>query len=257
MTVVLIFLLLLIVTSLWWLKHQRLMSKPWLESGLDNIEYGTDHFGLPKAKIGLLVFLAVVGMLFTLFFSGHFMRQEIEDWRPMPLPPVVWINGILLLAASIYLQAALIVARRQNRELKNASPIYHRLTFFRFEESSDVSIKHLLLYACVLTVAFLVGQLVAWQSVANDGFLLSGNPANSFFYVLTGLHALHILGGLIALFSTSVISWNNPQSEKLLSRIDLCALYWHFLFFIWCTMIFVMLGWTYDPLIELCQRVIS
>ena len=257
MTVVLIFLMVVVVTSLWWLKHQRLTSKPWLESGLDNIEYGTDHVGLSKAKMGLLVFLAVVGMLFALFFSGHFMRQEIEDWRPMPLPPVVWINGILLLAASIYLQAALIVARRQNRDLAYSSSIYLRLTLLKDHESSDVSVKHLLLYACVLTTAFLIGQLVAWKSVANDGFLLSGNPANSFFYVLTGLHALHILGGLIALFQTTANSWNKPQAEKLLSRIDLCALYWHFLFFIWCVMIFVMLGWTYDPLIELCQRVIG
>ncbi|MDG2406664.1 MAG: hypothetical protein P8M25_17535 [Paracoccaceae bacterium] len=257
MTVVLIFLLVVVATSFWWLKHQRLTAKPWLESGLDNIEYGTDRVGLSKDKIGLLVFLAVVGMLFTLFFSGHFMRQEIEDWRPVPLPPVVWINGILLLAASIFLQVALIVARRQKRELENSLSTYRRLTFLRGRESSDVSIKHLLSYACILTTAFLIGQLVAWQSVANSGFLLSGNPANGFFYVLTGLHALHMFGGLIALFQTSAISWKDPQAEKLLSRIDLCALYWHFLFFLWCVMIFVMLGWTYDPLIELCQRVIA
>ena len=257
MTIVLIFLMGVLGTSLWWLKHQSLTSKPWLETGLDNIENGTASVGLSKSKMGLIVFLAVVGMLFTLFFSGHFMRQEIEDWRSMPLPPVVWINGILLLAASIYLQAALIIARKQNRDLSYLSPIYRRLIFLRGDESSDASIKHLLLYTCVLTTAFLIGQFVAWKTVANDGFVLSGNPANSFFYVLTGLHALHILGGLIALFQTTAISWNYPESEKLLSRIDLSALYWHFLFFIWCFMIFVMLGWTYDPLIELCQRVIA
>ena len=229
MTVVLIFLMGVVGTSLWWLKHQRLTSKPWLETGLDNIENGTDNVGLSKPKMGLIVFLAVVGMLFTLFFSGHFMRQEIEDWRPMPLPPVVWINGILLLAASIYLQAALIIARKQKRDLSYLSPIYRRLIFLRGVKSPDASIKHLLLYACVLTTAFLIGQLVAWKSVKNDGFVLSGNPANSFFYVLTGLHALHMLGGLIALFQTTAISWNDPQPEKLLSRIDLSALYWHFL----------------------------
>ena len=257
MTVVLIFLLVVVATSIWWLSHQRLTSKPWLEIGLDNIEYGTDRVGLPKAKIGLIVFLAVVGMLFTLFFSGHFMRQEIEDWRSMPLPPVVWMNGILLLAASIYLQVALIATRRQSRNCKDLVGTHLTLTALGDKKNSDISVKHLLLYACALTTAFLVGQLVAWQSVANDGFLLSGNPANSFFYVLTGLHALHILGGLVALFHTSVVYWNDPKAGKLISRIDLCALYWHFLFFIWCVMIFVMLGWTYDPLIELCQRVIA
>ena len=118
MTVVLIFLTVVVTTSIWWLSHQRLGAKPWLESGLDSLDQGSHQVSLPKAKVGLLVILAVVGMLFTLFFSSHFMRQEIEDWRSMPLPSIVWINGVLLLAASLYLQSALVAARRRASELE-------------------------------------------------------------------------------------------------------------------------------------------
>ncbi|MDG1935192.1 MAG: cytochrome c oxidase subunit 3 [Paracoccaceae bacterium] len=256
MTVVLIFLAIVISTSMWWLSHQRLGAKPWLESGLDNLDQGSHQVSLPKAKVGLLVFLSVIGMLFTLFFSSHFMRQEIEDWRSISLPSMVWINGILLLAASVYLQSALITARRQTLGAQNLAVRSPVQVSILSDGKYRHSIRSLLINACVLTVAFLIGQLITWHEVAGNGFFLSGNPSSSYFYVLTGLHGLHIIGGLVALFHTTSLTWNDTQIHKIGSRIDLCALYWHFLFFIWCAMIFVMLGWTYDPLIELCQRVI-
>jgi cytochrome c oxidase subunit 3 len=256
MTVVLIFLTVVITTSIWWLSHQRLGSKPWLESGLEEMEQSSYKVGMPKAKVGLLVILSVVGMLFTLFFSSHFMRQEINDWRSMPMPTVVWVNGVLLLAASVYLQFALIAARRQDLVLQTAVASDQGHLHIATDPKTNISVKSLLLYACGLTIAFLIGQLIAWYRVADNGFLLSSNPANSYFYVLTGLHAIHILGGLFALFHTTALVLNGNHDPKMTSKIDLCALYWHFLFFIWCLMIFVMLGWTYDPLIELCQRVI-
>ena len=255
MTVVLIFLAVVVSTSLWWLSHQRLGAKPWLESGLDSLDQGSHKVSLPKAKVGLLVILAIVGMLFTLFFSSHFMRQEIEDWRQIPLPSMTWINGILLLAASLYLQLALVTARRQASRVKvlgggNPMPVD-----VRNDEKTNNSVRSLLINACVLTVAFLIGQLITWYEVAGNGFYLSSNPSSSFFYVLTGLHGLHIIGGLAVLFHTTALTRSDTQISTLVTRVDICALYWHFLFFIWCVMIFVMLGWTYDPFIELCQRV--
>jgi cytochrome c oxidase subunit III len=256
MTVVLIFLAVVISTSMWWLSHQSLGTKPWLESGLDSLDQRSHQVSLPKAKVGLLVILSVVGMLFTLFFSGHFMRQEIADWRSISLPNIVWINGILLLAASFYLQSALVAVRRQAvgaQALGGEIPVPVNILN---DEKHDHSVRSLLINASVLTVAFLIGQLIAWYEVAGNGYLLSSNPSSSYFYVLTGLHGLHILGGLAALLYTTSLARSDTQLHKLEAQIDLCALYWHFLFFIWCAMVFVMLGWTYDPLIELCKRVI-
>lgn len=256
MTVVLIFLAVVVSTSLWWLSHQRLGAKPWLESGLDSLDQASHQVSIPKAKVGLLVILSVVGMLFTLFFSGHFMRQEIADWRSISLPSMVWINGILLLAASFYLQSALVAVRRQAEAVQVLGGGTSISVNMLNDEGHDHSVRSLLINACVLTVAFLIGQLIAWREVAENGFVLSSNPSSSYFYVLTGLHGLHIIGGLVALFHTTSLARSDAQFHKIETQIDLCALYWHFLFFIWCAMIFVMLGWTYDPLIELCQRVI-
>lgn len=255
MTVVLIFLAVVVSTSIWWLSHQRLGAKPWLESGLDSLDKGSHQVSLPKAKVGLLVILAIVGMLFTLFFSSHFMRQEIEDWRSIPLPSMIWVNGILLLAASLYLQSALVAARRQASRVKVLGEGTPMPVNIRNEGKNDKSVRSLLINACVLTVAFLIGQLITWHDVAGNGFFLSSNPSSSFFYVLTGLHGLHIIGGLVVLFHTTALARSDTQLHKIVTRVDICALYWHFLFFIWCVMIFVMLGWTYDPFIELCQRV--
>ena len=108
------------MTSGWWLSHQRLTSKPWLESGPKDVFAGTDRVQIPKAKLGLVVFLAVIGMFFSLFFSGHFMRQELSDWRALPLPRILVLNSALLVLASVYLQSALIAARRNDdRVVKN------------------------------------------------------------------------------------------------------------------------------------------
>ena len=230
MTVVLIFLAVVVSISMWWLSHQRLGAKPWLESGLDSLDQGSHKVSLPKAKVGLLVILAIVGMLFTLFFSSHFMRQEIEDWRQIPLPSMIWINGILLLAASLYLQSALVTARRQASRVEvlgggNPMPVDVR------DDRNNNSVRPLLINACVLTVAFLIGQLITWYDVAGNGFYLSSNPSSSFFYVLTGLHGLHIIGGLAVLFHTTALTRSDTQISKIVTRVDVCALYWHFLFF--------------------------
>ncbi len=227
MTAVLIFLLVVVGIAGWWLAHQRLLSKPWLESGPDTVVKGTDEIGLPKAKIGLLVFLAVVGIFFALLTSGYLMRQELADWRTMPLPRILWLNTGLLVLGSISLHRALLAARNHD----------------------GGSIRFWLLNAGGTTLGFLIGQVIAWQQLVGSGFMLTSNPANSFFYILTGLHGLHILGGLVALGRTTVAAWSDAPMDTLRSRIDLCAIYWHFLLFIWLVLLVVMLGWAHDPFI--------
>lgn len=228
MTAVLVFLLVIGAVSGWWLSHQRLMSKPWLESGLDSVVEGTDGMGLPRAKIGLIVFLGVVGILFAMFTSGYFMRQDQADWRNVPMPNIIWFNTVLLVVGSVAMQLALKAARDYN----------HTAT------------KNRLGLASLATLGFLGGQLLAWQQLIDSGFVFSGNPANSFFYLLTGLHGMHIIGGLVALGRTTLSAFENAPMNDLRLRIDLCALYWHFLLFIWFVLLAVMLGWAHDPFLN-------
>src|SRR5258706_3037023 len=98
----------------WWLSQQRLTAKPWLEEGLiaDFREESTSS--LPPAKIGLGVFLAVVGSLFALFISAYSMRMNMVDWRTVPMPRLLWFNTAVLVLSSVALQWAHVAARRND-----------------------------------------------------------------------------------------------------------------------------------------------
>src|SRR4051794_36135133 len=93
----------------WWLSQQGLTAKPWLEQG----EIGGRARPQPAAKIGLGVFLAVVGSLFALVISAYSMRMSLTDWRQMPLPPVLWFNTGVLVLSSAALQWAKVAAHRE------------------------------------------------------------------------------------------------------------------------------------------------
>jgi cytochrome c oxidase subunit III len=108
----------------------------------------------------------------------------------------------------------------------------------------------------VATLGFLGGQLAAWRELAASGYFLTDNPANSFFYVLTGLHGLHILGGLVALARTAPGAWGIGRPEHLRLRIDLCTTYWHFLLLIWLGLLVLLEGWAAD-FVDICGQFLS
>ena len=234
MSVILVFLLVIAGISAWWLSHQRMMMKPWLEQGLlgDVIDPNRSH--LPTAKIGLGVFLAVVGALFALFASAYFMRMGLSDWRPLPIPRLLWFNTVALVLSSVALQCALVAARRGQTDTVRFGLVTGGLT----------------------AITFLIGQLLAWRELTTSGYLLTGNPANSFFYMITGMHALHILGGLVALARTVAGAWGGYAPERLLLSFDLCAMYWHFLLLIWISIFVLLAGWAAD-FIDICRQLLT
>ena len=117
MSVILFFLLVIVGIAGWWLSQQRLMSKPWLETGSNEAFPGTESGMMPVAKVGVGVFLAVVGCLFALFTSAYFMRMGLSDWHAMPVPRLLWLNTGVLVLSSVALQIALIAARRRQLDM--------------------------------------------------------------------------------------------------------------------------------------------
>ena len=97
----------------WWLLGQGLASKPWLETGAPGTVAETGASSLPTAKIGLGVFLAVAGSLLVLLVSAYTMRMDMEDWRPLPQPGLLWVNTGVLVASSVALHRAQVAARRR------------------------------------------------------------------------------------------------------------------------------------------------
>jgi cytochrome c oxidase subunit 3 len=233
MSVILVFLLVVLGFAGWWLSHQRLMSKPWLEVGPAPAG-GSAPTAIPTEKIALGIFLAVVGALFALLASAYFMRMEYVDWRPMPVPRIVWLNTGMLMLASIALECALAADRQRDLGTLRLS----------------------LATGTVATLAFLAGQLVAWRELSASGYLVSGNPANSFFYLLTGLHGLHILGGLVALSRAAPAAWGARDAGGLRLRLELCVAYWHFLLFVWLGLLVLLTGWAAD-FVNICRGLLT
>ncbi|MBT8766983.1 cytochrome c oxidase subunit 3 [Metapseudomonas boanensis] len=191
------------------------------------------------AKVGLRVFLAVVTSLFFLFLIAFIARSQVSDWQPLtaPLAPlahpwILWLNTLLLACGSISLQWARVAARRND----------------------DGSTLLGFALGGVFAMAFLAGQLWVWQQFIAWGYPVSSNPANSFFYLLTGLHGLHLLGGLVAWGWTVIRLLRRTPLEKLGSGIELCATYWHYLLALWVVLFALLTSTpeTYQAIAAFC-----
>ncbi|HET8728616.1 MAG TPA: cytochrome c oxidase subunit 3 [Alphaproteobacteria bacterium] len=204
----------------WWLAQQRLMAKPWLEEGPTGGVPHTSASPQSAARIGLGVFLAVVGSLFALFLSAYYMRMHMADWRPVPAPALLWLNTGLLVLSSIALHRAQLAARRGRADGMKAG----------------------LLAGGGFAVAFLVGQLLAWRQLYDAGFFLAANPANAFFYLITAAHGLHIMGGLVALGRGMVKMRRGFTPDQARLSVELCAIYWHFLLLVWLVLFGLLLS---------------
>ena len=106
-------------------------------------------------------------------------------------------------------------------------------------------------------LAFLVGQLMAWRELTADGYFLTGNPANSFFYLITGMHGLHILGGLVGAGPDDRQGLDAAhRADRLRLSVELCAMYWHFLLFVWLAVFVLLAGWA-DDFIDICRQLLT
>lgn len=196
-----------------------LTEKSW-ESGTD-LEADSSTFATEPQRVALVFFLFVVTVLFGLFITAYFIRMELEDWRPMPESTLLWVNTGVLFLASVALQWTRMLLDGPRRD----------------------RLKLGLLIGGLLTFGFVFGQFSAWQQMSAAGYFLSSNPANSFFYILTGLHALHILGGLWVWTRASIRVWSGAEAEEVRLAVELCTVYWHFLLLVWLVL-FALLSYT-------------
>jgi cytochrome c oxidase subunit 3 len=168
----------------------------------------------------LWVFLAVATSFFALLVSAYFIRMSprleqgvvLKDWRPVIEPSILWLNTAALLASSIGMQLARAAVGR-----------------------GDVARARAGMFAGgVFALAFLAGQLLAWRQLQAAGYYAAGNPANAFFFVLTALHGLHLIGGLVVWGRTvSRLPRQGAAPGTTRLAVELCAVYWHYLLIVW------------------------
>ncbi|MYM88376.1 bb3-type cytochrome oxidase subunit III [Rugamonas sp. FT82W] len=181
-----------------------------------------ERAGTLRRRTGLWVFMGVVGMLFLLFGSAYVMRMASPDWRPLPFVPAqLWLSTGLLLAAS--------VAWRRAARVRGAR-----------------AVRTAYAAACACSLAFLASQLWAWRAMEAASLTLDANPANSFFYLITGLHGLHVTGGLAA----AGWAWRGLGRDGV--TVQLCARYWHFLLALWLAMFGLLFGVTPALVDQIC-----
>jgi cytochrome c oxidase subunit 3 len=203
----------------WWLVRQTVNVKPWLEQRPIEMADGDGALSLPPVKVGLGVFLAVATSLFALLISAYHMRMMGADWNRLTVPRVLWLNTTVLILASIAMQRTRIAARWGQLD----------------------RVKNGLIAAGVLTFSFLAGQLWAWQQMDAAGYFLTANPAYSFFYLLTALHGLHLLGGLWVWGTTTAKVLRGVEVGKVRLSVELCTVYWHYLLLVWLVLFAVLL----------------
>jgi cytochrome c oxidase subunit 3 len=207
---------------LWFFLMRRLSAKSWIEKGVIDLQDGAA--GMPAERVGLWMFLAVVTSLFSLFSIMYVERSTYPDWRPLPDPQLLWINTLFLVLGSIAFQRARGAVSRE----------------------SLAGVRLNLTAGGVFTIVFVIGQILAWQQLIATGYFFASNPAHTFFYLITGLHGLHLLGGLWVWFRTTMLVWhglddlNVAQVAGVRLSIQLCSVYWHFLLILWLLLFYLL-----------------
>jgi cytochrome c oxidase subunit 3 len=175
---------------------------------------GEPGFAADPGRFGLWLFLGTVSMLFLGFTSAYLVRRAAGDWRPLAAPPILWLNTAVLVASSVALEAG----RRRDRSAGGRAAL------------------GAVAAAAGLGVLFLAGQVQAWRVLAGWGVFLSSHPHSSFFYVLSGVHLAHLVGGLVW-FTAVLVALARGTGRR---RLDLLATYWHYLAGLWVYLLILL-----------------
>jgi cytochrome c oxidase subunit 3 len=170
--------------------------------------------------------LAGVTMMFTALTSAYIVRaSSSNDWRPLDAPRLLWLSTALIVAGSLTFE----IAKRALKRGKGA--LYSRW----------------LMLTVLLGLGFLASQFLAWRQLVAQGIYVSSNPHSSFFYVLTGAHALHLLGGILGLDYLLLRSRRRLSEEhgeeNRLAIVSSVALYWHFMGGLWIYLFLLLFLW--------------
>ena len=174
---------------------------------------GSRQWRLPNRRYqtGTWLFIAAVTMMFAGLTSTIVVRgSSATDWGHTSLPAILYLNTFVLLVSTVTFE----IARRQKNSPENT-------------ENST------LLYATLaLGLLFVGGQLVAWKTLVERGVYLASNPSSSTFYLLTAIHALHLIGGVLVL-AYLVSRMDTMIAAKFHACLGAASLYWHFMTGLW------------------------
>jgi len=171
-------------------------------------------------RTGMWMALAAIVMLFAAFTSALVVRKGLSnDWVATALPRVLWLNTAVLIASSVTFE-------------------FSRRSLAAGASFSVSGFSRWLYVTLALGLAFIAGQLIAWRELASRGVYLATNPSSSFFYLLTGAHGLHLLGGIVALFYVALRARQLAPAKRVV--VEATAVYWHFMDALWIYIVLLL-----------------
>jgi cytochrome c oxidase subunit III len=167
---------------------------------------------------GIAVAIVSILMFFMALVSAYVIRKASgTDWIPLRFPAIVWVNTSALLASSLTMEFA------RRRLLASDLPAFRRWWSV----------------TSILGLFFLTGQLIVWRELVAQGVYVASNPASSFFYVFTGAHAVHVIGGVGALLFVAFRRFENAKVSRL-TAVEVTSYFWHFLDALWLFLALVL-----------------
>jgi len=194
------------------------------------------RMGLGFALGGDLIFFVILA---SVFFSqqhlGHFEldNQYLLDWKPLTIPPILWINTAILLLSSWTIEMA-------RRSIFNELDVMDE--WLGLGRPSSRRTFPWLIGTIVLGTLFIAGQCVAWRQLYAEGVFFGANPASHFFYVVTGAHALHLAFGVAGVTAALVALWSSQRIEIRQIVVDTAAWYWHVMGALWICLFALLLA---------------
>ena len=189
-------------------------------------EFRDPEWKANRYRIGMWVGLASVAMMFTSLSSAYIVRSaSSNDWVSLPMPKILLASTALIIGSSVTIEIA-------RRKLKAALSRPYTTWLFA---------------TVLLGIAFVVAQVFAWRQLARQGIYVASNPHSSFFYLLTGAHAVHLFGGLLGL-TFLWLSSRRPVTEpepiaKRRAATDAVSIYWHFMDALWIYLFLLLFLW--------------
>ncbi|MDN3687189.1 cytochrome c oxidase subunit 3 [Cyclobacterium jeungdonense] len=182
-----------------------------MEERLAFVEGAEQPLSMHPKKFALWLFIVSVVMVFAGMTSAYIVRQSEGNWLEFDLPNVFWYTSGIIVLSSLSIHWSYLAAKKDDFN----------------------SLKLGLLITALLGISFLIGQWYSWEALVGQDVYFVGNPAGSFMYVFTGLHAFHLISGVIFLIIVLISSLRNKIHSQNLAQLEMCVTYWHFLGGLW------------------------
>lgn len=181
------------------------------------MEVATRRNKVHPKKLALWVAMVSLVMMFTALTSAYVVRRAAGNWLEFSIPTLFYVNTLVIFLSSITLHAA----------------------YIAFKREAELAFKSLLSLTFVLGIAFVVLQYFGWLQLSAEGVPLKTNPSGDFIYAISGLHALHVIGGIAVLTVALILAFLQgvKHSPARQLRLELTLTYWHFVDILWIYLI--------------------